>query len=376
MPRSLSTCVLAIAAVAALAALPAACQSGGVGDPCVPDEETDATFPGFHIDESYIESRSFQCSTRICLVNHFQGRASCPLGQAQADVKACSGPGDTSCGGGKGCVVSATYAVPCNPCDKATDPTCKDTGCSDGLTCDPTHFVCACDTKSTPSLNIGGIAYTCAPFDTTCTPSATESCAGLLTAYTCHTPGACQNEYATDAAEQGEGLLPAGHGHAPRGARLRAVRRVLAAVGGEQRLLLVPLRRRRRRPAGAGLQLLHVPERLHVLGAARRPEARRRAAAHGEVLREGRHGLPEHRRGDLHGERCARRVLLRCPGGGGLAPRLGGGRRRRGRGRRRGDRLRRALRRGRGRGLLFSFRVAAARFAAVDREPTNAVVAG
>ena len=204
MPRSLSTCVLAIAAVAALAALPAACQSGGVGDPCVPDEETDATFPGFHIDESYIESRSFQCSTRICLVNHFQGRTSCPLGQAQADVKACSGPGDKSCGGGKGCVVSATYAVPCNPCDKATDPTCKDTGCSDGLTCDPTHFVCACDTKSTPSLNIGGIAYTCAPFDTTCTPSATESCAGLLTAYTCHTPGACQNEYATDAQNKGK----------------------------------------------------------------------------------------------------------------------------------------------------------------------------
>lgn len=204
MPRSLTTCLLAVAAVAVLALVPAACSSGGVGDPCVPDEEQDATFPGFNIDESYIESRSFQCATRVCLVNHFQGRTSCPLGQAQADVRACSGLSDTSCGDGKSCVVSATYAVPCTPCDKATDPMCLNTGCTGGLTCDPTHLVCACDTKATPSLSIGDINYTCAPFDSTCTPSAATSCAGLLTSYTCHAAGACQSEYASDAQNEGK----------------------------------------------------------------------------------------------------------------------------------------------------------------------------
>ena len=39
--------------------------------------------------EENIESRSFQCQTRICLVNHFQGRVSCPLGQGPR--RSCNG---------------------------------------------------------------------------------------------------------------------------------------------------------------------------------------------------------------------------------------------------------------------------------------------
>jgi hypothetical protein len=33
------------------------------------------------VTEVNVESRSFQCETRVCLVNHFQGRVSCPYGQ-------------------------------------------------------------------------------------------------------------------------------------------------------------------------------------------------------------------------------------------------------------------------------------------------------
>src|ERR1700741_4187664 len=81
MTRSILCGLLAILSVGAIGVLPLACSSGGVGDPCVPEDEYDPTFAGFDIKQENIESRSFQCATRICLVNHFQGRVSCPLGQ-------------------------------------------------------------------------------------------------------------------------------------------------------------------------------------------------------------------------------------------------------------------------------------------------------
>lgn len=65
------------------AGLPLGCASGGVGDPCVPEEEYEASFSGFSTEEVNTESRSFSCQTRLCLVNHFQGRVSCPYGQVK-----------------------------------------------------------------------------------------------------------------------------------------------------------------------------------------------------------------------------------------------------------------------------------------------------
>jgi hypothetical protein len=57
-----------------------ACQGVGVGDPCIPEDEYRTDFGGYSKDEVNIESRSFQCETRVCLVNKFQGRVSCPYG--------------------------------------------------------------------------------------------------------------------------------------------------------------------------------------------------------------------------------------------------------------------------------------------------------
>jgi len=57
------------------------CSTTGVGDPCIPEQEYDPTFAGFNPQEVNVESKSFQCETRLCLVNHFQGRVSCPYGQ-------------------------------------------------------------------------------------------------------------------------------------------------------------------------------------------------------------------------------------------------------------------------------------------------------
>jgi hypothetical protein len=60
----------------------AGCQATHVGDPCTPEQEYDKSFLGFSKDEVSVESKSFQCQTRLCLVDHFQGRVSCPYGQA------------------------------------------------------------------------------------------------------------------------------------------------------------------------------------------------------------------------------------------------------------------------------------------------------
>ncbi len=70
------------------------CGGSGVGDPCVPEDEYTTTFSGFAVSEVNVESRSFQCLTRVCLVNHFQGRASCPYGQTDDLAKKCA-PGST-----------------------------------------------------------------------------------------------------------------------------------------------------------------------------------------------------------------------------------------------------------------------------------------
>jgi hypothetical protein len=57
------------------------CTPGGVGDPCIPEDEYGKNFAGYGVDEVNVEAMSFQCQTRLCLVNHFQGRVSCPYGQ-------------------------------------------------------------------------------------------------------------------------------------------------------------------------------------------------------------------------------------------------------------------------------------------------------
>ncbi len=76
-----STPVLArFAGLALLISGALACESGGVGDPCIPDDEFNDGFTGFDVGEVNVESRSYQCETRVCLVNKFQGRVSCPYG--------------------------------------------------------------------------------------------------------------------------------------------------------------------------------------------------------------------------------------------------------------------------------------------------------
>ncbi len=182
--RSILTGLFAVASVAALGLLPTACQSSGIGDPCTPEDEYNPLFGGFKVTEDNIESRSFQCESRICLVNHFQGRASCPLGQEAP--KSCKGTGDTtSCTAGA-CVEAATFAPYCD----AKKP------CPDGFTCQILNKdsneqgnYCACDPAADkcPTTNGG---FTC--------DAATKQCKSFV----CHTAGNCQDSSASASANK------------------------------------------------------------------------------------------------------------------------------------------------------------------------------
>jgi hypothetical protein len=69
-------------------------KTDGIGDPCVPEDEYSPKFSGFAISEVGLEARSVQCASRLCLVNHFQGRVGCPLGQ-KAGEGGCVVPGSS-----------------------------------------------------------------------------------------------------------------------------------------------------------------------------------------------------------------------------------------------------------------------------------------
>jgi hypothetical protein len=104
------------------------CADEGIGDPCTPEQEYNSDFLGFDKKEVSIESKSFQCRTRLCLVNHFQGRVSCPYGQNASGegppgTDACKIPGSSdTIQGAKQCT--------------GGDPCKQDSDCPAGQKCD------------------------------------------------------------------------------------------------------------------------------------------------------------------------------------------------------------------------------------------------
>jgi hypothetical protein len=168
MNRPIVSGLLGLCSVAFLALFPAACESGGVGDPCTPENEYNPQDPGFKLTEENIESRSFQCQTRICLVNHFQGRVSCPLGQPEP--AACDPNGAPCAGQGEKCTQAAALAPECDSNDDCAGSTGN---------CNTEGKFCQCGTTA-DCLSFGDNFY-CDAGDNHCK------------SYVCHTPGSCQN---------------------------------------------------------------------------------------------------------------------------------------------------------------------------------------
>ena len=86
MRRGVSKFLTLLVAAIGVSQLGLECGGGGVGDPCIPEDEYRTNFQGFGETEVNVESRSFQCETRVCLVANFRGRVSCPYGQDQTTL--------------------------------------------------------------------------------------------------------------------------------------------------------------------------------------------------------------------------------------------------------------------------------------------------
>jgi hypothetical protein len=56
-----------------------------LGEACLPDDELSADFAGFNAREVNVADQFQGCASKVCVVNHFQGRVSCPYGQSAAD---------------------------------------------------------------------------------------------------------------------------------------------------------------------------------------------------------------------------------------------------------------------------------------------------
>ena len=131
--------------------------SVGVGDPCPPLIEGDATFLGFNEQEVNFESGSPSCKTGVCLINHFRGRVSCPYGQT-ADGAAPPG--------GKPCTTPSGAPVT----GGATDPRKKaqvSAQCVD-RTADKTVY-CSCRCANEGGRTDDGAAYCACPDGFACT---------------------------------------------------------------------------------------------------------------------------------------------------------------------------------------------------------------
>jgi hypothetical protein len=69
-----------------------------VGAPCLSDQEEDPSYAGANADEVGVIPNAPACNGGVCVIDHFQGRTSCPYGQS-ADgavpegAAACSIPG-------------------------------------------------------------------------------------------------------------------------------------------------------------------------------------------------------------------------------------------------------------------------------------------
>lgn len=130
------------------------CTPGGIGDPCIPEDEYEAGFAGYGLEEVNVEAMSFQCETRLCLVNHFRGRVTCPYGQnAELAASSAAGnqddPGQLKCkvpdGKGKNFVTvevqpqltkrQASNSVYCSCRCAGPDKTAKYCKCPSGYTC-------------------------------------------------------------------------------------------------------------------------------------------------------------------------------------------------------------------------------------------------
>ena len=112
----------------AISLLAAACSSTGVGDACAPEQ---VPAGGFLDSETYLETSSVQCATRVCLVRGLSGDPNKVFGEADACDEA--NPPDPTCVTATEVAESVYCSCRCDAPSESGLPTCA---CPDGFTCE------------------------------------------------------------------------------------------------------------------------------------------------------------------------------------------------------------------------------------------------
>jgi hypothetical protein len=141
------------------------------GAPCVPRLERDASFNGFGLEAVNLEFGSFECASNICLLNHFQGRASCPYGQTTED--ALQNPSCFLPGSDQPVTVPVDPQLVARPADETAICSCR----CDGA--DPDQSYCACPSgmECAPlvrDIGVDGLGTSLYIVGSYCIPSGTE----------------------------------------------------------------------------------------------------------------------------------------------------------------------------------------------------------
>ena len=114
--------LMGFVAIAALWLVAAGCASSAVGDPCVPEQVPEG---GFLASETYLETSSVQCVTRLCLVRELDGDPNQICGEAEVDSDECVTENEIE--------RSVYCSCRCGAPEGSSVPTC---GCPGGFICE------------------------------------------------------------------------------------------------------------------------------------------------------------------------------------------------------------------------------------------------
>jgi len=114
--------LMGFAAIAAFWLVGAGCASSAVGDPCVPEQVPEG---GFLASETYLETSSVQCATRVCLVRGLEGDPNQICEGTPEDSPECVTPSEIE--------RSVYCSCRCGAPEGSSIPTC---GCPGGFLCE------------------------------------------------------------------------------------------------------------------------------------------------------------------------------------------------------------------------------------------------
>lgn len=153
-----------------------------IGAACIPSQESSTTFLGFDYHEVAVDEGNVACGGGVCLVNHYQGRVTCPYGQnPTADGAYAATGGGAKCGsaspsacctpGSDQPVLSSQDVGSAMPMHSEVQPGCSDRPSAKAVTC-------SCRCANAAGKTDDGAQYCTCPSGFACTQVVPELTVG------------------------------------------------------------------------------------------------------------------------------------------------------------------------------------------------------